>query len=80
MTPLGGEGLFFFAAGALALLAALMFTRIVNTVPVDLEDKEPFNATQATSLALSDLDPRGEDTSEQFDLFLAWMASQETDE
>ena len=27
-----------------------------------------------------DLDPRGEDTSEQFDLFLAWMASQETDE
>ena len=80
MTPLGGPGLFFFAAAALALLAALMFTRIVNAVPVASDDKEPFNATQATSLALSDLDPRGEQTNEQFDLFLAWMASEETDE
>lgn len=80
MTPLGGNGLFFFAAGALALLAALMFTRVVNTVPVAPADKEPFNATQATSLALSDLDPRGDETNEQFDLFLAWMASAEADE
>ncbi len=80
MTPLGGPGLFFFAAAALALLAALMFTRIVNAVPVASDDKEPFNATQATSLALSDLDPRGEQANEQFDLFLAWMASEETDE
>lgn len=80
MTPFGGAGLFFYASGALALLAALMFTRTVNADPVGESDKEPFNATQATSLALSDLDPRGEEENEQFDLFLAWMASQETDE
>ncbi|WP_018149310.1 MFS transporter [Henriciella marina] len=80
MTPLGGPGLFFYASGALALLAALMFTRTVNADPVEEIDKEPFNATQATSLALSDLDPRGEEENEQFDLFLAWMASNENDE
>jgi MFS family permease len=80
MTLLGAPGLFFFASAALALLAALMFTRMVHTVPVDAADKEPFNAAQATSLALSEIDPRGEETNEQFDLFLAWMASSETDE
>jgi MFS family permease len=80
MTPFGGAGLFFYAAGALALLAALMFTRTVTADPVGDIDKEPLNATQATSLALSDLDPRGEDENEQFDLFLAWMASEESDE
>ena len=56
-----------------------MFTRMVRTPEVTGEEKEPFNATQATSLAISEIDPRGEATNEQFDLFLAWMASQETD-
>ena len=80
-TPLGAPGLFAFASASLALLAATMFTRTVNKPAVSDEDKEPFNATQTTSLALSELDPRGqEDTNEQFDLFLAWMASAEADE
>ncbi len=78
-TQLGASGLFAFAAAALALLAATMFTRAVNVAAVTDDEKEPFNATQATSLALSELDPRGEETNEQFDLFLAWMASAETD-
>ena len=80
-TPLGAPGLFAFASASLALLAATMFTRTVNKAPVPDEEKAPFNATQTTSLALSELDPRGEhETNEQFDLFLAWMASTETDE
>lgn len=80
-TPLGVPGLFAFASASLALLAATMFTRTVNKAPVPAEEKTPFNATQTTSLALSELDPRGEhETNEQFDLFLAWMASTETDE
>ena len=65
---------------ALALLAATMFTRSVNYPAVSEDEKEPYTATQATSLALSELDPRGEDNNEQFDLFLAWMASAEADE
>lgn len=79
-TPLGTPGLFAFASAALGLLAATMFTRTVNKPAVPDEEKAPFNATQTTSLALSELDPRGEDTNEQFDLFLSWMASTETDE
>lgn len=79
MSAIGPGGLFAFAALALAIMAALMFTRMVNTPEVTSEEKEPFNATQATSLAISEIDPRGEATNEQFDLFLAWMASQETD-
>ncbi|MEQ8557538.1 MAG: MFS transporter [Henriciella sp.] len=79
-TPLGAPGLFAFASASLALLAATMFTRTVNKAPVPDEEKEPFNATQTTSLALSELDPRGEHENEQFDLFLAWMASAEADE
>ena len=67
-TPLGAPGLFAFASASLALLAATMFTRTVNKAPVPDEEKEPFN------------DPRGEHENEQFDLFLAWMASAEADE
>lgn len=78
-TALGAPGLFAFAAAALALLSLTMFTRVVNVPATDEDEKEPFNAAQATSLALSELDPRGEETNEQFDLFLAWMASAETD-
>jgi MFS family permease len=79
MSAIGPGGLFAFSALALAIMAALMFTRMVRTPEVTGEEKEPFNATQATSLAISEIDPRGEATNEQFDLFLAWMASQETD-
>ncbi|WP_233355914.1 MFS transporter [Henriciella aquimarina] len=79
-SPLGAPGLFAFASASLALLAATMFTRTVNKAPVPEAEKEPFNATQTTSLALSELDPRGDHTNEQFDLFLAWMASAEADE
>lgn len=79
-TALGAAGLFAFAAVSLAILAGVMFTRAVNTEPVADDQKEPFTATQATSLALSEFDPRGEETNEQFDLFLAWMASAEEDE
>ena len=78
-TPLGAPGLFAFSGGSLALLAATMFTRTVNKPAVSDEEKEPFTAAQATSLALSELDPRGGQENEQFDLFLAWMASSETD-
>ena len=79
MSAIGPGGLFAFSALALAIMAALMFTRMVRTPEVTGEEKEPFNATQATSLAISEIDPRGETTNEQFDLFLAWMSSQETD-
>ena len=80
-TPLGAPGLFAFASASLALLAATMFTRTVNKPAVPDEEKSPFNATQTTSLALSELDPRGDEgTNEQFDLFLSWMASTETEE
>ena len=81
-TSLGAPGLFAFASASLALLAATMFTRTVNKPATSEEEKEPFNATQTTSLALSALDPRGEEDAEnaQFDLFLAWMASSEADE
>ncbi|MEQ9316836.1 MAG: MFS transporter, partial [Henriciella sp.] len=79
-TPLGAGGLFAFAAASLAALAAIMFTRAVNSDAVPADEKEPFKATQATSLALAEFDPRGEETNEQFDLFLAWMASAEEDQ
>ncbi len=80
-TPLGETGLFAFASVAMAGMAAAMFTRTVSKPAVSAEEKEPFNATQATSLALSELDPRSEhETNEQFDLFLAWMAAGKDDE
>ncbi|WP_300380561.1 MFS transporter [Henriciella sp.] len=78
--PLGAPGLFAFSGASLALLAATMFTRTVNKPATSDEEKEPFTATQATSLALSELDPRSSGgENEQFDLFLAWMASSEAD-
>lgn len=73
-TPLGAAGLFAFAGVSLACLALAMFTRAVNTDAVNAEEKEPFNASQATSLALSEIDPRGEETGDQFDLFENWRA------
>lgn len=80
-TPLGETGLFAFASVAMAGMAAAMFTRTVSKPAVSAEEKEPFTATQATSLALSELDPRSEhETNEQFDLFLAWMAAGKDDE
>ncbi|WP_233355837.1 MFS transporter [Henriciella litoralis] len=79
MTPLGATGLFAFASVMLALLTIIMFTRVVKNAEVTDDEKDPFNATQATSLALSELDPRGEDHNEQFDLFVSWMASTETE-
>jgi MFS family permease len=79
MTPLGASGLFAFASVMLALLTIAIFTRVVKNAEVTDDEKDPFNATQATSLALSELDPRGEDHNEQFDLFVSWMASTETE-
>lgn len=63
----GGSGLFAFAGVALSLLALSMFTRSVRSDPVPEEDKEPFGVAPATSYAIAEFDPRGEE--EQLDLF-----------
>ncbi|MFC7292665.1 MFS transporter [Hirschia litorea] len=66
-SPLGAAGLFIFAAIALIALGLSMFTRAVWSDAVAEEDKEPFGVAPATSLAIAELDPRGDD--EQLELF-----------
>ena len=63
----GAPGLFIFAGIALALLAVSMLSRTVRIAPVPAGEKEPFGVAPATSLAIAEFDPRGDDT--QFDLF-----------
>ena len=63
----GGAGLFVFAALALAVLCALCLSRIAVAPPAPAEGREPFSVSPATSLAIAELDPRGEEI--QSDLF-----------
>ena len=63
----GGAGLFVFAALALAVLCALCLSRIAIAPPAPDEEREPFSVSPATSLAIAELDPRGEEI--QSDLF-----------
>lgn len=60
-------GLFWFAALALFFLSISMFTRAARSDPVPDEEKEPFGVAPATSYAIAEFDPRGEE--EQLDLF-----------
>ncbi len=64
----GSTGLFVFAGLALAALGVSMFTRAVRTDPVPEDEKEPFAVAPATSYAIPEFDPRGEDDG-QLDLF-----------
>lgn len=63
----GGAGLFLFAAIGLALLTILTSSRAILTRPVPPEEKEPFNVAPATTFAVAEIDPRGENA--QLDLF-----------
>ena len=63
----GGAGLFVFAALALAVLCALCLSLIAIAPPAPDEEREPFSVSPATSLAIAELDPRGEEI--QSDLF-----------
>ena len=63
----GGAGLFVFAAVALTVLCVLCLSRMAIAPPAPVEGREPFSVSPATSLAIAELDPRGEDI--QPDLF-----------
>lgn len=63
----GGAGLFAFAGVLLGLLALSMSMRSVRSDPAPEDDKAPFGAAPATSYAIAEFDPRGDE--EQLDLF-----------
>lgn len=63
----GGPGLFLFAAVGLAALSLAAGWRAVFIRPVPEEEKEPFQTVPATTFAIAELDPRGEDG--QLELF-----------
>ena len=63
----GGGGLFLFAGLALAGLAIACLSRVAVSPPVPTQAREPFSVSPATSLAIAEIDPRGE--PEQPDLF-----------
>jgi len=63
----GSGGLFVFAALALAALCLLCLSRAAISPPAPAEDKEPFKVSPATSLAIAEFDPRGDEN--QPDLF-----------
>ncbi|HEX9595403.1 MAG TPA: MFS transporter [Anaerolineales bacterium] len=63
----GGAGLFVFAALALSVLCILCLSRIATAPPVPTDGREPFKVSPATSLAIAEFDPRGDET--QLDLF-----------
>lgn len=65
----GGGGLFLFAGLALTGLAIACLSRAAISAPVPAEAREPFSVSPATSLAIAEIDPRGE--AEQPDLFAA---------
>lgn len=63
----GGAGLFVFAAITLSGLCILCLSRIAVAPPVPAGGREPFSVSPATSLAIAEFDPRGDET--QPDLF-----------
>lgn len=65
----GGSGLFVFAAIVLTGLAILCLSRAAASPPAPAEGREPFTVSPATSLAIAEFDPRGDDF--QPDLFSA---------
>lgn len=56
----GGAGLFVFAALALGALTLACLSRAAIAPPVPAGEREPFNVSPATSLAIAGIDPRGE--------------------
>lgn len=66
--PMGPSGLFGYAAGGLLLLALAMFVRRVRASPAPVEEKAPFTIAPATSVSLTQIDPRADDDP-QLDLF-----------
>lgn len=67
-SPLGPSGLFAFAAAGLSLLTIAMFVRRVRVASATAEEKAPFTVAPATSMSLTQIDPRGDDDP-QLDLF-----------
>ncbi len=65
----GGAGLFVFAALALFILFVLSLSRVAIAPPVPASGREPFKVSPATSLAIAEFDPRGDEA--QPDLFAA---------
>ncbi|MBA3069226.1 MAG: MFS transporter [Hyphomonas sp.] len=65
----GGAGLFVFAAVALTGLCVLCFSRVAVAPPVPAHEREPFSVSPATSLAIAEFDPRGDEI--QPDLFFS---------
>lgn len=63
----GGAGLFLFAGLALGALMLACLSRMAISPPPLAEERAPFTVSPATSLAIAEFDPRGED--EQPDLF-----------
>ena len=63
----GGVGLFVFAGFALSVLCVLCLSRAAITPPVAVTEREPFGVSPATSLAIAEIDPRGDNN--QRDLF-----------
>lgn len=64
----GGGGLFLFAALALGGLTLACLSRAAVSKPPPAEDREAFRVSPATSLAIAEFDPRGEE-ADQPDLF-----------
>lgn len=67
----GAPGLFVFAGAALLVLSLVMLSRAVRTDAVPRDEKSPFKVSPATSYAIAELDPRGDEAEdeEQPDLF-----------
>ncbi len=63
----GGSGLFVFAAIVLFGLCCLCLSRVAVAAPVAADGREPFRVSPATSLAIAEFDPRGDEI--QPDLF-----------
>lgn len=63
----GGAGLFVFAAISLSVLCILCLSRVAASPPAPAEAREPFSVSPATSLAIAEFDPRGDEI--QPDLF-----------
>lgn len=57
----GGGGLFGFAAIVLSLLCILCLSRMAVAPPATADERAPFSVSPATSLAIAEFDPRGEE-------------------
>lgn len=67
-----GAGLFLFAAIVLGLLSVACLSRVAMSPPPPDAAREPFSVSPATSLAIAEFDPRGDETQpDLFDNFTA---------